>query len=152
MNRIRIAIALCAAISVVAALATVSSAADKKLYAKMSGKQERPTGDPNGTGTAVLTFKTRQVCYVIRPRNVQSPIAAGHIHTGRRGVAGDVFITLWSTPKQIRNGALTGCSKTVRAADLAKVRAKPSNYYLNIHNAQFGPGAIRGQLTATKPR
>ena len=39
MTRIRIPIAFFAAIALVAALATVSSAADKNLYATMTGKQ-----------------------------------------------------------------------------------------------------------------
>ena len=34
--------------------------------------------------------------------------------------------------------------------DKAKVEgckiAKPGDYYFNVHNAAFGPGAIRGQL------
>jgi hypothetical protein len=151
MTRIRVVIACCAAITVMAALATVSSAADTKLYAKMSGSQEKPKGDPDGTGTAVLTLKSTQVCYVITPKKAGSTFTAGHIHTGKKGVAGPVFIPLWTTPKKVTGGKLTGCSPKVKASDIAKVRAKPANYYVNIHNAAYPSGAIRGQLTAKKP-
>lgn len=151
MTRIRVVIAFCAAIAVLAALATVSSAADKKLYSKMDGKQERPAGDANGTGTAVITLKASRVCYDIRPKRSGLTFGAGHIHTGKRGVAGAPFIDLWTSSKRVSRGRLTGCVNA-KAADIAKVRAKPGNYYLNIHNAANPAGAIRGQLTAKKPR
>jgi hypothetical protein len=150
MNRFRILIAFCAAICVLAALATVSSAADKKLYAKMDGKQEKPKGDANGTGTAVITLKAKQVCYDIRPKNSGITFGAGHIHTGAKGVAGAPLIPLWAAAKKVKGGKLTGCV-TAKASDIAKIRAKPSGFYVNIHNAANPSGAIRGQLTATKP-
>jgi CHRD domain len=150
MTRIRIVIAVCAAISVLATLATVSSAADKKLYAKMNGSQEKPKGDADGTGTAVITLKAKQVCYDIRPKKSGITFSAGHIHAGARGVAGPPLIPLWGKNKSVKGGKLTGCV-TAKAADIAKVRAKPAGFYVNIHNKANPDGAIRGQLTATKP-
>jgi hypothetical protein len=146
MSRIRIAIAWGVAISVLAVLATVSSAADTTLKATMSGSQEKPKGDPDGTGTAVLTLKSSQVCYVITPKKAGTTFSAGHIHAGKKGVAGPVFINLFTKPKKLKGGKLTGCSPTVKAADIAKVKAKPADYYVNIHNAKYPAGAIRGQL------
>jgi hypothetical protein len=152
MTRIRVVIAGCAAICLTAALATVSSAADTKLYAKMSGSQETPRkGDPDATGTAVLTLKSTQVCYVITAKKAGSTFAAGHVHTGKKGVAGPVFIPLWTKPKKLTGGKLTGCSPKVKAGDIAKLKAKPENYYVNIHNAAYPDGASRGQLTSKKP-
>jgi hypothetical protein len=150
MTRIRILIAFCAAICVLAALATVSSAADKKLYAKMTGGQEKPKGDANGTGTAVITLKSSQVCYDIRPHNSGLSFSAGHIHAGAKGVAGPPLVPLWGTKKTVKAGKLTGCV-SAKASDIAKIRAKPSGFYVNIHNKANPSGAIRGQLTATKP-
>jgi hypothetical protein len=150
MTRIRILIAFSAAIAVLAAMATVSTAADKKLYATLSGSQEKPPADPDGVASATLTFKAKTVCYDIRPKKAGSTFAAGHIHTGKAGVNGDVLIPLFTTPKKVKGGRLTGCSGTISAATLNKVRAKPANYYLNLHNAKYPGGAIRGQLSATK--
>jgi hypothetical protein len=146
MTRIRIVIAWCVAISVLAVLATVSSAADTTLKATMSGSQEKPKGDPDGTGTAVLTLKSSQVCYVITPKKAGTTFSAGHIHAGKKGVAGPVFINLFTKPKKLKGGKLSGCSPTVKAADIAKVKSKPADYYVNIHNAKYPAGAIRGQL------
>jgi hypothetical protein len=150
MTRIRVVIAGCAAICLTASLATVSSAADTKLYAKMSGSQEKPKGDPDATGTAVLTLKSAQVCYVITPKKAGSTFSAGHIHAGKKGVAGPPVIPLWAKPKKLRGGKLAGCA-SAKAADIAKVKAKPAGYYVNIHNAAYPSGAVRGQLTAKKP-
>lgn len=152
MNRIRIVIAFSLAVAALGALATVSSAANKKLYVTMSGKQEKPTGDPNGTGTAVLTVTSSRVCYDIRPRGAGSKFGAGHIHIGARGKVGGILIALFAKSRQVSGGRITGCSATVKAADLANVKSKPGGFYLNIHNSAFPAGAVRGQLTAKKPR
>lgn len=162
MNRIRIVIAFCAAITVLAALATVSSGqAEKKLYTKMTGKEEKPTkGDPDGKGTAVLTLKATKVCYDIRPTKAGLTFTLGHIHLGKKGKAGGIFIPLFTKtkkvvghtkPSTIKIGKLAGCSRKVSPADLAMVVAKPADYYLNIHTKQFRGGALRGQLTAKAP-
>jgi len=151
VSRIRILIAFCAAIAMLSALATVSSAADTKLYSKMSGKVEKPKGDPDGVGTAVLTFKSNKICYDIRPTKAGLTFAAGHIHVGKAGTAGDVVVALFQSPKKVVGGKLAGCSGTVKASDMSKIKAKPGGFYVNIHNAKYPPGAIRGQLSKTKP-
>jgi hypothetical protein len=151
MTRIRLAIACCAAVCVPAALAAVSSAADTKLYATMSGNQEKPKGDPDATGTTVLTLEATQICWDIRPRRAGATFAAGHIHAARRGKAGGIFIDLWTSPKKVGKGRIAGCSKNLKAGDIAKLKARPAAYYVNIHNAKYPAGAVRGQLTAKKP-
>jgi hypothetical protein len=150
MTRIRVLIAFCAAVGLLAALATVSSAADKKLYATMSGKQEKPAGDSDGVGTATITVKSNKICYDIRPKRAGLTFTNAHIHAGKRGVAGDVVVPLFAAPKKVKSGRLTGCSGTVSASTLAKIKSKPGNYYVNIHNAKFPAGAIRGQLSTRK--
>jgi len=152
VTRIRIVIAFCAAITVLGALATMSTAADKKLYAKMDGKQEKPPGDVNGVGTAVITvINTRKVCYDIRPKKAGRRFTFGHIHTGAKKKVGGVLITLWRSPKTVKRGKLSGCS-TAKATFIAKLKKKPAGFYVNIHNSLYTTGAIRGQLTATVPK
>lgn len=150
MTRIRILIAFSAAVFALAALATVSSAANKKLFATMTGKQESPAGDPDGTGTAVITVKPNNVCYDIRPKKAGLTFAAGHIHAGAAGKSGDVVVPLFQKPKKIKSGRLVGCSPKVKSAVLAKIKAKPGDYYVNVHSAAFPAGVIRGQLSTTK--
>ena len=44
------------------------------------------------------------------------------------------------------DAAFSGCTQ-VDAALLMSIWDNPENYYFNVHNADFPPGAIRGQLT-----
>src|SRR4051812_39333888 len=101
MSRIRVLIAFCAAIGLLAALATVSSAADKKLYAAMTGKQENPPGDPDGVGTATITVKSNKICYDIRPKKAGLTFTNGHIHATK---SGDVVVPLFAAPKKVKSG------------------------------------------------
>jgi hypothetical protein len=72
--------------------------------------------------------------------NIQEATAA-HIHEGAMGTEGPVKVSL-DAPK---NGMAKGCAK----ADVSVIQAMmkdPAGYYVNIHNAAFPKGAIRGQL------
>jgi hypothetical protein len=40
-----------------------------------------------------------------------------------------------------------GCMKTT-AAIAAAIKKSPGSYYVNIHNAKYPGGALRGQLSA----
>ena len=154
MSRTRILIALYAAITPMAVLTTMSSGSTtsaNKLYADMDGEQERPTaGDPDGTGVATITRKSKRLCYSITVKDAGLTFAAGHIHKGVRGKAGDVFVALFESPKTVSGGKLTGCHAAT-ARQIAAVRSKPTNYYVNLHNSTYPAGAIRGQLTKKKP-
>jgi hypothetical protein len=109
----------------------------------MSGAEEVPgPGDPDGTGTAQVTLDEAkgEVCYELSVENIQTANAA-HIHTGAAGSAGGVAVTL-DPPAQ-------GMSKNCAATDaqvLRDIQQNPANYYVNVHNAEFPQGAVRGQL------
>jgi hypothetical protein len=47
------------------------------------------------------------------------------------------------TPK---GGSAKGC-KTADAAVVKDIMGNPANYYVNVHNAAYPKGAVRGQLT-----
>lgn len=113
------------------------------LTADLSGAEEVPgPGAPEGSGSARLVLSPDgRVCTELATTKVDPPTAA-HVHSGPRGVAGPVVITL-PTPK---DGRATGCVTADQAA-AAKVAADPTNAYVNIHTATHPNGAIRGQLT-----
>ena len=108
-----------------------------KLDAVMVGGNEVPTaGDPDGWGLARVIVEGRQVCWRIDVTNVADP-AAAHIHAGPRRVAGPVVVPL--------DPVDSGCTETTR--HLARViRQHPKQFYVNVHNAEFPAGAVRGQL------
>lgn len=110
----------------------------------LSGATEVPgPGDPDGRGVAKLSINpTRhRVCYELSYSNIQAP-TAGHIHTGAAGTAGGVLIGLFSDEAN----AAEGCVEDVDPAAIAALLSAPADYYVNIHNAEFPAGAIRGQV------
>jgi hypothetical protein len=109
----------------------------------MHGSEERPLpGDPDAIGTATITMdsSTGQVCVRWRIFNVD-PLTAAHIHVAPPGVAGPVVIPL-PTPV---GSASSGCT-TASTALVQRIIDNPSAYYVNVHNAPFPGGAMRGQL------
>ena len=72
--------------------------------------------------------------------------AAAHIHSGVRGQAGDVVVTL-KQPAKGTNGVSAACVTSTRAI-VSAIKATPAKFYVNVHTADFPGGAIRGQLAA----
>jgi hypothetical protein len=116
------------------------------LRTRLLGKHEVPgPGDPNGTGRAriQISLKDRTLCFRLEVSRIQLPATAAHVHEGEAGVAGDVVVPL-KAPKA--NGISRGCVEGVDRALLRKIARHPSEYYVNVHNARYPQGAIRGQL------
>jgi hypothetical protein len=122
-------------------VATASGALQKggnSLHAALSGKVEVPKGDADGRGTAEVKINGTTVCWEINASRVATLVAA-HIHKGRAGVAGPVVVPFGKTYKS------KGCTKAA-AAVAAAIKRNPSGYYVNVHNAKYPGGALRGQL------
>jgi hypothetical protein len=110
----------------------------------MTGAAERPgPGDPNGTGTATFRVNPgkKQICYTLTVSNI-APATAAHIHLAPPTAPGPVVVPLTAPT----TGTSSGCATVTRNVALAIIK-NPANYYVNVHNAPFGPGAVRGQLT-----
>jgi len=123
---------------VVATGAMASQLKSNSLHATLLGKSETPKGDPDGRGTAEVTITGRRVCWEIKVSRVQTILAA-HIHKGAPGVAGPVVVPFGKVYKA------KGCTTTT-AALAAAIEKRPSAYYVNVHNAKYPGGALRGQL------
>ena len=114
------------------------------LTTTLTGAEEVPNpGDPDGTGFAAVTVNPGQgvLCYELSVRNI-APAAAAHIHEAPVGMAGDVVLGL----RPPTNGSSSDCVEVGRT--LAKeILQAPADYYVNVHNAEFPGGALRGQLS-----
>jgi CHRD domain len=132
-------------VAVVAALflAVSAFAATKTLTTSLKGgSAETPKGDPNGKGTAKITFNTStgRVCFKLTWSGIGTPTAA-HIHKGKKGVAGPVVVPIFGgAPKH------SGCVKAPSKSTLRSLARSPGSYYVNVHTQAFPGGAIRGQL------
>lgn len=146
MSRSRIASGLCVATLSTAALAGVSSAATSTKYtAAMSGAQEVPANHSKATGKATITVTAKKLCYVITSTNLDGVPQMAHIHSGKKGKAGGVYVTLFAQATPLKYGRVKGCV-TAKAAQLHAIAAKPSSFYVNVHTMKYASGALRGQL------
>lgn len=132
------------------------------LTVGLNGANEVGTvGDRNGSGKINLEFfdavnnatvvfpNEHYVCYTLTFRNVDDPTGL-HIHEvpssarNPRKATGPVVVDLLANPQ--RNGATT--CVVVEESVFDGIQDDPSEYYVNLHNAKFPNGAIRGQLHA----
>jgi hypothetical protein len=141
-----LAAALAVAVAAAAGLASQSYAAAASghaLKATLTGAAETPPGDPKGAGTATLKVDPAkgEVCYTLEVSKIASATMA-HIHKGAAGAAGPVAVPLKAPDA---SGKVSDCAKA-DAAVLNEILKTPSDYYVNVHNAQYPGGAVRGQL------
>jgi hypothetical protein len=125
----------------IATLAAVTPTANATIYqfqADLNGANETGVGDPDGMGTAMLWIDdvAMTVDWDFQFSDIDLPLTGAHIHSGVAGVAGSVVVNF--------NALASGMDLV--DSDLASVLADPSAFYINLHNASFPTGAIRGQL------
>jgi hypothetical protein len=125
-------------------MATSGSAGGRPLSATMTGPEEVPPGDPDGTGSAAFTFNPGRgrVCFELDVADI-APATAAHIHVGPPGVAGPIVVPLTAPT----DGSSSGCVNDVDPGLIDAIKKNPGGYYVNVHNAEFPAGAIRGQLS-----
>lgn len=114
--------------------------AGTKLMASLDGASETPAADADGTGMfhASLVPGTGKLCYDVTSKMIGTPTMA-HIHAGAAGVAGPPVVT-------IKASAPMSTCMTIDKALAMKIAQSPEDYYVNVHNAAYPNGAIRGQV------
>ena len=130
--------------AVAVAVATPAAAGGRPFTTTLTGEAEVTAagvpnqGDLDGTGTASLTINPGrgEVCWTITVDGVE-PITAAHIHVGDATVPGPVVVPLMPYTG--------GCTDVDRELALA-IMHDPAGYYVNVHNATYPAGALRGQL------
>jgi len=128
----------------IATFASVRAQGGRPLTTHLTGAQEVPgPGDPDGSGQAAITLNPGlgRVCFRLEVANIETATAA-HIHRGPAGEAGPVVVTL-TPPSQ---GSSSDCVADVDRELVRDILRDPSAYYVNVHNATYPAGAVRGQL------
>jgi hypothetical protein len=135
---------LLTALASVFVLVQQADAGGRPFHTVMTGAEEAPgPGDPDGSGEAVLTLNHGQgeVCFQLTVADI-APATAAHIHEAPVGVPGPIVVGL--TPPT--GGSSSGCVTADREL-IKDIIQHPEEYYVNVHNADFPPGAVRGQLS-----
>ena len=117
--------------------------AGRPLTTALTGAAEVPgPGDPDGTGTVTVTLNPGkgEVCYELTVDKIAAANAA-HIHSGAVDKAGPPVVMLTAPA----NGSSKGCA-TLERDKVLDIIKNPANYYVNVHNAEYPDGAVRGQL------
>jgi hypothetical protein len=146
LNRRSFVIALVLLAILALAVSTAAAQGGRPLWASLSGANEVPgPGDPDGSGWASVTLNqgSGEVCFSISVADITLPATGAHIHVGEAGVAGGVVVPL--TPPDA-TGTSSGCVADVDADLIKDIRKNPEAYYVNVHNADYPAGAVRGQL------
>jgi len=123
------------------------------LFAVLNGGNEvnaarvARAGDLDAFGSATVTFSnitatSATLCYAILVSNI-TPATAAHIHQGTSGVNGVIVVGLAAPVGS--PGRIAGCV-SIPLTLYGQLRAFPSEFYVNVHNAAFPNGAVRGQL------
>jgi hypothetical protein len=116
----------------------------RKFNTTLSGANEVPPADPDGSGTAhvVVNVGQQRICWDITVSNIAAP-TRGHIHKAAAGSNGSIVVPFFEPA----NPDLNGCTTTpLDRRLLMDIIQHPQAYYVNVHNADFPAGAIRGQL------
>lgn len=139
----RASLALLTSLTVVGAASAVS-VGGRPFYADLTGEAEIPDADLDGTGSARVTINPakHEVCWTQTWANIATPTAA-HIHVGDATTVGGPVVLL--------DPIASGC-RFVSPEVANAIWADPAGYYVNIHNADFPNGAIRGQLSSKKTK
>jgi hypothetical protein len=118
--------------------ASAAQSAVIHLVADLSGANEVPPADPDGSGFADIFIDDEALTieWVISVTGIDEPVNLAHIHAGSADVNGPVVVDF--------NGQLFGSG--LFDEDLASILADPASFYVNIHNDAFPGGAVRGQL------
>ena len=114
------------------------------LMIALTGEAEGPgLGDPDGSGTAELLIDSvrGRICYVLTVESI-APAQLAHIHRSPVGEAGGPIVVQLEAPT---DGQSERCV-AVEPAVAASLLSSPADYYVNVHNADYPGGAVRGQL------
>jgi hypothetical protein len=145
---------------------------DGRQEVASDSSNRRIVGDPRGRGEAYvfgIDANITTLCYVVRVVRIgelSMPPGNGrqaHIHKGKRGENGPVVVNLaWP-----QDGRAADCIAEDRilpngspafvrdpdsgepVASVVDILTNPDDYYINVHNAEYPAGAVRGQLMDT---
>lgn len=129
--------------------AQLSPAQQIFLKAELQGSQEVPANASPASGIVIVKYDMASNFLELTGdyQDLSAPISASHIHgPAGPGVNAPVIFGLTNTGGTTGSLSITATLTATQETDLLA-----GNWYVNVHNANFPGGEIRGQLTSTTP-
>lgn len=141
----------------------VSMSDQRNFVAPLSGDQEVPPNDSQGTGVAKfkLSEDGTELSYKLIVANIDN-VTQAHIHCGAEGVNGPVVAFLFGFVADgvtvngvLAEGTITSviprpdspaCPGGVADFDDLLAKMRSGDAYVNVHTVELPPGEIRGQI------
>ncbi|HVH48765.1 MAG TPA: CHRD domain-containing protein [Sphingomicrobium sp.] len=149
----QLALALaCSAVAGTALSAAPVAEGGRKFSTTLSGANECNNsgtcnlGDPDGSGSAQIfvNYGQNRICWKITVSNIDPPTRS-HIHKGPATGSGGIVVSFFETAQTAN---LESCTTAALDPELVKdIIQNPQDYYVNVHNATYPGGAVRGQLS-----
>jgi hypothetical protein len=139
-----------------AGVATVVVAANVRFQTQLLSTNELQSADSDGHGHANVSVDVAsgQVCFDVAFQHSGTPNRA-HIHAGDAATNGPIVVTFFELRENAadprhdeleQRGRHGACVLVTNQALLEDIAANPDSYYVNLHNARFPAGSMRGQL------
>jgi hypothetical protein len=147
--------------------AGVAASNSNRLHANLRGTNEVGAAfvdfDSRGRASVRIDAEDGEVCFTVSFER-GGTANRGHIHAGAAGVNGPIVVAFFdihrpfvdaANPGDVadprhdqleRRNRLSGCVDGLDPMLLRQIKANPSGYYVNLHNARFPGGFVRGQL------
>lgn len=116
----------------------------------LSGDVEVPgPGDDGAEGRVEIESDIDgDLCFDMVVEGLDSDVGAAHIHEAPAGESGDVVVDIGAnTSSEGDVDIWDDVCITVDADLVQRIAATPDQFYVNVHTATFGAGAVRAQLT-----
>ena len=134
--------ALVAALTVL--VGGLASAEPARRTARLSGKTY--SGDPNGTGRAVLRVDVpgNKVCFRITYRRLVEPNFGGLYRGNEYGSA--LEVTLFTGDRGPRSSPIRGCARNVQRPILREIEDHPRRFWVKVSKYGYANSALSGRL------
>lgn len=142
----------------IASVADFTSGSPTTIYleADLNGRNEQTRmpqsgmGDPRGSATEILRIKGNQVAFEITWQNLGAPTVA-QVHSGASGMTGGMVMPMVTAPMSDTLTAVAGAVTVNDARLLTRMANNPNQFYVNVGNAKYPKGAVRGQFRRIGP-
>jgi hypothetical protein len=123
-------------------------AAPENFQVQLTGAQQVPAVQTDGTATADLTFdpSTRVLSWSVTYTGLSSDVTMAHFHVGAEGKNGKPVLWLTKQGSAV-SSPITGQAK-LTAAQARQFEA--GDWYINVHTTDHKGGEVRGQVVPPK--